>query len=71
MKAGKTWAAMDLMLSIALGEKWLGAFDNTMGGPAACSASSSRTTTAASASGCGSCAAAAGITPNDARLTRT
>jgi RecA-family ATPase len=34
MKGGKTWAAMDMLVSIALGEKWLGAFDNTWGGPA-------------------------------------
>lgn len=34
MKAGKTWAAMDLMISIALGEDWLGQFQNTIGEPA-------------------------------------
>lgn len=34
MKAGKTWAAMDLLLSIALGESWLGKFENTIGKPA-------------------------------------
>jgi hypothetical protein len=34
MKAGKTWAAMDLMISIALGEDWLGKFQNTLGEPA-------------------------------------
>lgn len=33
-KAGKTWAALDLALAIALGESWLGKFDNTYGGPA-------------------------------------
>lgn len=33
MKAGKTWAAMDLMISIALGEDWLGKFQNTLGEP--------------------------------------
>lgn len=32
MKAGKTWAAMDLMISVALGERWLG-FENTSGQP--------------------------------------
>lgn len=34
MKGGKTWAAMDLMVSIARGESWLGTFENTFGGPA-------------------------------------
>lgn len=34
MKGGKTWAAMDLLVTIALGEKWLGEFENTWGGPA-------------------------------------
>lgn len=33
-KAGKTWAALDLMIAIALGESWLGRFVNTMGRPA-------------------------------------
>lgn len=35
MKAGKTWAAMDIMISVALGEDWLGKFTNTVGEPAA------------------------------------
>lgn len=35
MKGGKTWAAMDLLISIALGETWLGRFENTLG-PARC-----------------------------------
>jgi hypothetical protein len=35
MKGGKTWAVMDLLISIALGESWLGAFENTLG-PAKC-----------------------------------
>lgn len=35
MKGGKTWAAMDLLISIALGEPWLGRFENTLG-PAPC-----------------------------------
>jgi RecA-family ATPase len=34
MKAGKTWSAMDLMIAIALGEDWLGQFQNTLGEPA-------------------------------------
>lgn len=34
MKAGKTWAVMDLLLAIALGESWLGRFENTLGEPA-------------------------------------
>lgn len=34
MKAGKTWAAIDLMVAIALGEDWLGKFQNTLGEPA-------------------------------------
>ncbi len=31
MKGGKTWAAMDLLISLALGESWLGKFENTLG----------------------------------------
>lgn len=31
MKGGKTWAMMDLLISIALGESWLGKFENTLG----------------------------------------
>jgi RecA-family ATPase len=34
MKGGKTWSALDLMLSVALGEDWLGTFKNTLGRPA-------------------------------------
>lgn len=34
MKAGKTWAAIDLLISVALGEDWLGKFENTMREPA-------------------------------------
>lgn len=33
MKGGKTWAALDLLISIALGEPWLGRFENTIGEP--------------------------------------
>lgn len=33
MKGGKTWAALDLLISIALGESWLGRFENTVGEP--------------------------------------
>ena len=33
MKAGKTWGALDLMIAVALGESWLGRFDNTLGRP--------------------------------------
>jgi RecA-family ATPase len=33
-KSGKTWAALDLAIAVALGESWLGAFTNTWGGPA-------------------------------------
>jgi hypothetical protein len=33
-KAGKTWAALDLAIAIALGADWLGKFTNTWGGPA-------------------------------------
>jgi len=33
MKAGKTWAALDLGLAVALGESWLGKFANTSGRP--------------------------------------
>lgn len=32
-KAGKTWAALDLGMAIALGERWLGRFENCAGGP--------------------------------------
>jgi hypothetical protein len=34
MKGGKTWGALDLCLSVALGRPWLGRFENTLGGPA-------------------------------------
>jgi RecA-family ATPase len=34
MKGGKTWSALDLMLSVALGQDWLGTFKNTLGKPA-------------------------------------
>lgn len=34
MKAGKTWNALDLAITIALGQKWLGSFENTLGSPA-------------------------------------
>lgn len=33
MKAGKTWAALDLAIAAALGESWLGRFNNTVGKP--------------------------------------
>lgn len=33
MKAGKTWGVMDLAIAMALGEGWLGRFDNTVGEP--------------------------------------
>ena len=33
MKAGKTWAALDLAIAAALGEDWLGKFKNTVGQP--------------------------------------
>jgi len=33
MKAGKTWAVMDLAMAVALGEDWLGRFRNTLGKP--------------------------------------
>lgn len=33
MKAGKTWAVMDLAMAVALGEGWLGRFKNTLGKP--------------------------------------
>lgn len=34
-KCGKTWAALDLAICVALGRSWLdGGFENTMGGPA-------------------------------------
>jgi hypothetical protein len=33
-KSGKTWSALDLALSCATGNSWLGAFENTMGRPA-------------------------------------
>lgn len=33
MKAGKTWGVMDLAIAMALGESWLGRFDNTVGSP--------------------------------------
>lgn len=34
MKGGKTWAAMDLSITMALGEDWLGIFENTLKRPA-------------------------------------
>jgi replicative DNA helicase/biotin operon repressor len=34
MKGGKTWGALDLCVSVAMGMPWLGKFDNTMGKPA-------------------------------------
>jgi len=33
MKAGKTWGALDLSITVALGESWLGKFENTYGKP--------------------------------------
>lgn len=34
MKSGKTWAALDLCIAVALGQPWLGKFDNTYKQPA-------------------------------------
>lgn len=33
-KSGKTWAALDSAIAVALGENWLGRFENTLGTPA-------------------------------------
>jgi hypothetical protein len=70
MKGGKTWAALDLLMAIALGESWLGGSRTRSAPGARARASSSRTTSAASASASGSSARSRGTTPHDPILRK-